>query len=74
MASDSMERRLPLRQRIEMKFHFLICTWCLRYFQQLQFMRDVARQHAQPAEDEQHPPVSALSPEARERMKRSLRA
>jgi len=71
-ASDAMERKLPLRQRIDMKLHFLICAACWRYFKQLRFMREMARQHAAPAEDAVSSPTSSLSSEARERMKRRL--
>ena len=72
MASDAMERKLPLRQRIEMKLHFLICALCLRYFKQLQFMREIARQHVAQVEDAASSTTSSLSPEARKRMKRRL--
>jgi hypothetical protein len=72
MASEAMERKLPLRQRIDMKLHFLICALCLRYFKQLQFMREIARQRAAQAEDAASSTATSLSSEARERMKRRL--
>ena len=68
MASEAMDRKLPWRQKIEMKLHFMICAWCLRYFQQLQLMREMAHQQSSQAENMD----SFLSPEARERMKRKL--
>jgi hypothetical protein len=74
MASDSMERKLSLRQRFEMRLHLLICALCMRYVKQLQFMHDAARQHAAEIENAGSLPASALSNEARERMKRSLQA
>jgi len=72
MASDSMEQKLPLRQRINMKLHFMICVWCLRYFKQLQFMREAIHQRDAHATGEKSSSTSSLSSEARERMKRTL--
>ncbi len=72
MASDTMERKFALRQRIEMKLHFMVCAWCLRYFKQLQLMRELAHQHETQTANEPPVPTSSLSPQARERMKRSL--
>ncbi len=73
MASDAMERKLPLRQRIDMRLHFFICNLCWRYFKQLQFMRETLQQRAAKIEDATSPPPTALSKEARERMKRALK-
>jgi hypothetical protein len=72
LASDAMERKLPLRQWLDMKLHFLICAACLRYFKQLQFMREIARQHEAQAGDTASSSNTSLSSEARERMKRRL--
>ncbi len=74
MASEAMERKLSLRQRLDMKLHLLICSWCMRYLKQLQFMHDAVRQHAAQLETGTAPPPSALSNEARERMKKRLKA
>lgn len=70
--SDSLDRKLSLRQRIEMRLHLLICTWCERYRQQLLFIRD-AMHHASERVEEHEPfPTASLPPEARDRIKRSL--
>lgn len=66
LASDAMERKLPLRQWAAMKLHFMICAWCLRYFKQLHLMQEIARPHAE------SPPPSRLSSEARARLKQKL--
>lgn len=68
MVSEAMDRKLPLRQRIQMRLHLMICAYCMRYFQQLQLMRETARLHSAQAENSD----SSLSSEARERMKRTL--
>jgi hypothetical protein len=74
MASEAMERKLPLRQRLDMKLHLLICTLCTRYVNQLQFMRDAVQQHAAQIEDGDLSPPVVLSNDARERMKQRLKA
>ena len=69
MASDAMEHKLPLPQRIKMHLHFLTCRFCLRYFKQLQTLRTMAQQYDAHAEQAALSGSSALSPEARERFK-----
>ena len=70
MASDSMDRKLSLRHKISMKLHFIICEWCLRYFKQLQSMREIAYRHDEQTIGEKSSPAFSLSSGARERMKR----
>ncbi len=72
LASEAMDRRLPLQQWIKMKLHFLTCSLCLRYFQQLQLMRELAHRHGAQANDNKPSANAALSPAARERLKRML--
>jgi hypothetical protein len=72
MASDTMERKLPLRQRLDMKLHLLICTMCMRYVKQLQFMHDAIQQHAAQIETGATSPLT-LPDDARERMKQRLK-
>jgi tRNA A37 threonylcarbamoyltransferase TsaD len=74
MASDSMERKLPLRRRHEMKQHLMFCALCTRYVKQLRFMHDAVQQHAAEIETGAAAPPSVLSNDARERMKQRLRA
>lgn len=72
MASDRMERSLPLRRRIEYKLHLMICSLCMRYVQQLQMMHEIAHQHDAKIEMGAARPSAQLSNEARERMKRAM--
>ncbi|MGH7599491.1 MAG: hypothetical protein ACREOI_24310 [bacterium] len=72
MASEAMERKLPLRQRLDMRLHLLICALCMRYVKQLQFMHDAVQQHAAQIETGAAQP-SVLSDGARERMKQRLK-
>jgi len=70
--SESMERRLSLRDRITVKLHLWICLWCVWYLEHLQLMRDTIRSKAAQEPNLESSSLPPLSPEARERMKLSL--
>jgi len=69
--SQSMERKLTLRERIDLKLHLWICAWCQWYLEHLQLIRDTAR-----AKGTESPDLESMSPslsaEARERIRRKL--
>jgi hypothetical protein len=69
LQSAATQQPLSLGQRIGLKFHLLVCSWCRRYGRQVGFLRTVAHEHDH---DETVSAPPALSPNARERMKRSL--
>lgn len=68
--SQSMERRLTLRERIDLKLHLWICAWCQWYLEHLLIIRETARAKGEFSDLESM--GSSLSPEARERIKRKL--
>jgi hypothetical protein len=70
LISESLDRPLPLRTRIKMRIHYLICVWCERYRDQLGFLRKAL--HSCPEHEENKPPGS-LPPAARTRLKAALR-
>jgi hypothetical protein len=70
MISDSMERPPSLRRRISIELHFLICKWCSRYQKQLRLIRNILG--GNPEKVGENAP-DALSSEAKERIRRSLR-
>jgi|GEM_PF-289833 len=72
LVSESLDRELPLHQRLAVKAHFRICVFCKRYWQQLLFIRDAIRGYSKKAEDTEFPPRTSLSPEAREQIKRKV--
>jgi len=69
--SQSMERKLTLRERIDLKLHLWICAWCQWYLEHLQIIREAAR-----AKGAESPDLESMSPslssEARDRIKRKL--
>lgn len=68
LLSDALDRPLPLGRRLGLRLHLLVCRWCDRYGRQLRFIRDALRRRAEP------PDLTgdALSPEAREHLRRCL--
>jgi len=69
LASQSLERPLPLGTRLKVRLHFLICVWCKRYFKQLKFLHDAAPHFHEHAETL---PNRGLSAEARQRIVQRL--
>jgi hypothetical protein len=71
LASQSLEQPLSLRTRLKMRLHFLICVWCERYDQQLNFLH-----HAGARLDHQDEtlPGRGLSAEGRLRIIRHLKS
>lgn len=70
--SQSMERELTLRERIDLKLHLWICAWCQWYLEHLHIIRDAARAKGAESPDLSSAPSPPLSSEARERIKRKL--
>lgn len=70
--SQSMERKLTMRERINLKIHLWICAWCQWYFEHLQIIRETARAKGAESLDLSSDSGPALSSEARERIKQKL--
>jgi hypothetical protein len=72
LVSESMDRSLPLGKRVGVHLHLLICRFCERYRRQLLLLRETARHLALSGEMPGEPLPESLSPEARDRIRRSL--
>jgi len=70
--SQSMERRLTLREQVLLKLHLWVCLWCLWYLEHLQVMRNTMRAHADDPPEMSLPNLEGLSTAARERIKRNI--
>ncbi len=71
MQSDALDQSLSPAKRMGLRLHVLICKWCRRYGEQIRFLSEAARKHP----DELAAAVpQKLSDEARDRIKRRLRA
>ena len=67
MMSESLDRRLLLRESVQLRMHLLVCIWCVRYLRQIGFLRTLLRDRSADTS-----PVPALTAEARERIAKSL--
>jgi len=71
LTSRSFDESLPLKFRLQMWLHHLICIWCKRYFHQLSYLHRTA-----PMLELRFPTSSErrLSSEARRRISQQLAA
>lgn len=65
LASQSMEKRLSLRQRIALRLHLLMCDACTQFARQLQVLRKAIGQVGRHIENDES---LVLSKQARERI------
>jgi len=70
LQSEALDHPLSLPQRLGLRLHLLICKWCRRYGKQIRFLSQAVHEH--PDQVNEATPRT-LSPEARERLKQSLR-
>jgi len=66
LISESLDRELPLRERIGVKFHLMMCSLCRTYNRQMHALRSTIHRSSDAV------PPEHLSPEARKRIKKSL--
>lgn len=69
MISELLERRLSLRERVELRLHFYVCAWCSRYLKQIRLLRALAREDQSSLAENYS---TGLSEEARTRISRRL--
>lgn len=43
LMSESLDRRLSLREWLGLHFHLIVCAWCARYLKQIKFLRNMLR-------------------------------
>ena len=70
--SESLERRLTLRERAVLKVHLWICVWCEWYLRQLHELRDASRALGEREEEGDVTLGPGLSDDARDRIRRAL--
>jgi predicted anti-sigma-YlaC factor YlaD len=73
LASESLERDLPLLVRIQVQMHLLMCPPCKRYVQQVRFLREVSRTLLEDLST-CLPGSACLSETARERIRKAIQA
>ena len=74
LVSQSLDRDLPLGERLAVRIHMLYCTACCRFRRQMRILREALRRYTERAELGEVVFPSSLSPDARRRIKRALGA
>jgi hypothetical protein len=72
LVSESLDRKLPWHQRMQMRVHLLLCSACSCFQRQMQFLRRAARFRFDTGENVETAPAPRLSPDWKEGMKRDL--
>jgi hypothetical protein len=70
LQSEALDRPLSRAERLGLRLHVLLCSWCRRYGRQIRFLNSAIREHPDAANEGGS---QTLSPEARERLRNSLR-
>jgi hypothetical protein len=70
MMSEAMDRRLPLRKRLAIRLHRLICVLCDRYHRQLHFMHDASKEFTSHLDDAS---TEALPTDTKNRIREEMR-
>lgn len=69
---ESIDRRLPLRQRIVVRLHLFTCEACARYLEQIEFLRAAAHRHEEMLENTAEASETSMSGDAKDRLKARL--
>ena len=71
--SESLIRPLPLRRRIALRVHLLLCKLCRRNVRQIRAIEQIVREYSRGLEEGAGAPGPGLTEEGRERLKAALR-
>jgi len=70
LLSQSMDVKLPIAMRIQLRFHYLMCAWCQRYERQLLALQKISSALPEYVDD----CCSEILPDSsKERLKQALR-
>jgi hypothetical protein len=67
---QALEQPLSIKMRLKMRLHFIICAWCRRYFEQINFVHTHAPKLGIQLGEV---PGRGLSGEAKDRIKIQMR-
>lgn len=70
--SESMDRNLPLYQRMLIRMHLMMCKYCTRFRRQVMMLREFCRSRR--LDEHVLDSAATLSPDARERIRKALRS
>ncbi len=70
--SESMDRNLPIYQRMLIQMHLMMCRHCVRFRRQVMMLREICRSYR--LHENCTDMTANLSPDARERILRVLKS
>lgn len=70
--SDSMDRKLSLKERIGLKLHIMSCVLCERYQTQMIALNKMLNKYSLLLDEEEMLGGTRLKPEAKERIKKMI--
>ena len=72
LVSESMDRDLPLMRRMGLRFHFMMCKYCVTFSRQIKSLRDLAGGFADKIGEAEDVNIK-LRPEAREKIRQAMK-
>ena len=69
LVSESLDRELPLRERMGVQFHLMMCSMCRTYSHQMHVLRQVVRRSAESGVADQEP----LPEDVRNRIRQAMK-
>lgn len=72
LVSDSLDHKLSLWSRLQVRLHLMMCSFCSHFRRQVLFLRSAVRDYPTLDEVTKIPASDGLSPDARERIKQRL--
>lgn len=72
MISESMEHPLSLRNKLTVKLHLMVCSWCQWYMEHLKTIRETLRSQPMEPAESNFGSSPGLSDEVKERIKKQL--
>ncbi|HEX8288867.1 MAG TPA: zf-HC2 domain-containing protein [Pyrinomonadaceae bacterium] len=70
---ESLDRKLSLREKIQMRLHLFTCDACARYLKQVKFLSNAVQAQNEKLIEEENPSIN-LSLATKERLKNALKS
>lgn len=72
--SESLDRKLSLREKIVMKLHLFTCSGCTRYLKQIKFLSEAMHIQEESLTKADNPSPVQMSAEAKDKLKDALKS
>jgi hypothetical protein len=72
LLSESYDRKLAFWERMRLRFHLVICRFCLGFARDMRRLEAAVRTYSQQIDSDTASPQATLQPEARERILRAM--